>query len=172
MKICRRCKIEKPLQDYYIHNKMSDGHLNVCKECVKLRVDNREKKLRLENPQWVEQEKIRAREKYYRLQYKLKKPSYESKKRTILRYKEKYPEKQLAKNAIANMVKKDGYNLHHWSYNREHFKDVIELEFKTHMKYHRYLKYDTVAKMYRTIEGELLDSKEKHQKYLTLLDLL
>ncbi len=37
-KICRTCKKEKPLLEYYSHKEMLDGHLNICKECTKKRV--------------------------------------------------------------------------------------------------------------------------------------
>lgn len=37
-KCCKRCGAEKPLSDYYAHNRMADGHLNFCKECTKRRV--------------------------------------------------------------------------------------------------------------------------------------
>ena len=37
-KVCRRCGIEKPLDEYYVHSMMLDGHLNFCKPCVKARV--------------------------------------------------------------------------------------------------------------------------------------
>lgn len=37
MKICKRCEVEKPLSEYYVHRWMSDGHLNFCKECIKRR---------------------------------------------------------------------------------------------------------------------------------------
>jgi hypothetical protein len=40
-KICRKCKVIKPLDDYYIHIMMADGHLNICKECVKKQVRDR-----------------------------------------------------------------------------------------------------------------------------------
>lgn len=40
-KICIRCTINKELEDFYLHKRMADGHLNVCKECVKKMVRNR-----------------------------------------------------------------------------------------------------------------------------------
>lgn len=40
MKTCRRCGALKPLDEYYSHPQMADGHLNICKECTRHRVEH------------------------------------------------------------------------------------------------------------------------------------
>lgn len=47
-KVCKKCGLEKPIEEFYVHKQMNDGHLNFCKECVKgrthkYRQDNLEK---------------------------------------------------------------------------------------------------------------------------------
>lgn len=173
MKHCIICKIEQPLEQYYKHAQMGDGHLNKCKTCCKAQAKEREEKLR-QNPEWKETEKARHREKYYRLEYKEKhKRTPEQKKLIMKRYYEKYPEKESVKKIITSLRRKfkveKGIELHHWSYNKNHWKDVILLSIKDHNFLHRFLNYDQNTLMYKTKEGELLDTKEKHINYYNYL---
>ena len=67
-KICKECKVEKSINDFYKQNKMRDGLSNLCKECKSKSSKNRRDTNKLD-PRWVEKERNRSREnkfKYYR----------------------------------------------------------------------------------------------------------
>jgi hypothetical protein len=61
MKKCFKCSLEKPLDEFYKHKQMPDGHLNKCKSCAKNDVKNRENILR-QNIDYIEKERKRGRE--------------------------------------------------------------------------------------------------------------
>lgn len=58
IKVCRQCRVGQPLSAFYEHAEMADGHLNICKECVKARV----RKHRRENDHVREYDLRRHRE--------------------------------------------------------------------------------------------------------------
>ena len=170
MKICFKCSVPKELDEFYKHSGMTDGHLNKCKECTKKDSKIIEQK-NISTPEGLEKERKRHREKYHKLGYKEKhKASPEKKKAIMDRFKDKYPEKYKAKCSACKLKPNiEGNELHHWSYNKEHYKDVIEVSTKDHNTLHRYIQYDQSVKMYRTRKGNILDSKELHIKYMNLV---
>lgn len=165
-KICNICNAEKLISLFYVNKGMKDGYQNRCIECTKLKSKERLTVL-MSTPEGVAAEKKRHREKYHRLGYKnLHKPSTDKKREAIKRHYQKYPEKALAtKYTEIFLTKIKGINLHHWSYNQEDWLDIIELNIKDHNFLHRYITYDQESMMYKTLDGILLDSKEKHIKY-------
>tara|TARA_R110000782_G_scaffold238781_1_gene325158 strand:+ start:110 stop:655 length:546 start_codon:yes stop_codon:yes gene_type:complete len=174
-KVCFKCLVERPIEEFYKHKRMGDGHLNKCKDCTKKDSSEREQELK-KNPEWVDQEKKRSREKYHRLGYKeLHKSSYDKKKEYQNKYQSLFPEKVQAQNKSSHLGQK-GYHKHHWSYNEIHYKDLIYLLMEDHYFLHRHIQYDQEQKMYRAMKdtesffkGELLDSKDRHEYYYTQL---
>lgn len=84
-------------------------------------------------------------------------------------YIAKYPEKHKVSIRTSQLRKKlnisPEFSMHHWSYSIEHANDVIILSKKDHYFLHIHLIYDQPSKLYRTLEGDLLDTNMKHYAY-------
>lgn len=156
-KVCKDCKEEKSISSFY-------GKQGECKTCTKKRVKRKQLLNRLD-PKWVEKERKRGRDKYYRLNYKNKRLSKETRKKKDLNYRTKYPEKYKAKISSQRIEVPNGFERHHWSYLEEYQKDIIPLSTKDHNLLHRYLVYNQGHMMYEDLEGNLLDTRESHIEY-------
>ena len=123
-KICFKCGLLKPLNDFYQHDKMKDGHLNKCKDCTKNDVHIRDTLLR-EDFKYCEKERLRSKEKYHRLNYKEKQ---------FLQHKSKPYINSVTKNIHRKLKLQQNQNAHHWNYN--FLDDVIVVDRKIHKKLH------------------------------------
>lgn len=152
-KVCFKCGVEKVIIDFYVHRQMGDGHLNKCKECTKRDVKKHGEILNI-NPEYREKERLRSKEKYYRLNYKEKQREYNFLK----------PYKNGIKNIHRNLKLTKDQNVHHWNYNS--LNDVIILDKKFHRFIHKYLILDDSLLIFKTVDGRLLKHKAEHIFYI------
>lgn len=87
-KRCFKCQQEKPLDEFYKHSQMADGHLNKCIECTKkdmaiYRLQNLEKVRAYDN--------VRAKQRKRQLHSRL--------------WNIRYPQRYKAHNALNNAVR-------------------------------------------------------------------
>ena len=137
-KVCFKCGLDKPINEYYKHKQMRDGYLNKCKECAKNDVNkHRENNL----------EKIRH--------YDRNRPNKADRIISMTKYNKKimkqHPERYKARSKVQNAIR-DGRlerakrceccgdivktHAHHWSYKEEHWLDVKWMCVPCHMQLH------------------------------------
>ena len=133
MKTCFRCKKTKPLEDFYRHPMMADGHLGKCKECTKTDVSQNYHKRR---DQYVAYERAR----YLRPERKKKAALYLKRRRKI------HPDKAKAYRAVSYAIRRGKMErlscevcgakaqAHHDDYSKP--LDVRWLCFKHHREHH------------------------------------
>ena len=156
MKECFKCKIFKPLSEFYKHSRMADGHLNKCKECTKKdshkhRKENLEAVLEYDRNRPNREDRVKqTTERISRLCKEDKEFFLKVKQKTAdwrKRYPQKYKAQCAANNAVRDgrLIKKtncehcgsDGkLQKHHWSYEEEHWLDVIWLCTNCHGREH------------------------------------
>lgn len=92
MKKCFKCHIEKPLEQFYKHAGMADGHLGKCKDCAKADVAAN---YRSRHDQYLQYEKhpVRVRRRRKRAAG------------NQARYRSRYPDRYRAHYALNNAVR-------------------------------------------------------------------
>ena len=152
-KTCFKCGKELPLEEFYKHPQMADGHLNKCKECTKKDV-KRDYDRKSSDEAWREKERSRGREKFKRLGYKYK----------TNRTAELCPETK----CVSTKLRRKGFYIegkeaHHWNYN-EPFS-VFLLSRSAHKKLHQHIVVNYDDKYCYTEDGKRLESQEEATEY-------
>lgn len=91
-KNCFKCGKEKPLDEFYKHPQMADGHLNKCKECTRLDVSTNYRAKRHYYAVYEKMRELRVGRKEAKLEYQRKR-------------REANPEKYKAKCAVSNAIR-------------------------------------------------------------------
>lgn len=92
MKTCFRCNISQPLDNFYKHPKMSDGHLGKCKECAKKDVAEN---YRARYEQYHSYDRVRAQ----RPERKIAALEYQRRRR------QNHPERDSARDTVGRAIK-------------------------------------------------------------------
>ena len=110
----------------------------------------------------MEAERVRGREKFHRLKYKE-------------RHKELSPTAEWTSNYVYLSFRKKlkidnaDIELHHWNYNNEFLTDVVKMNIRHHRRLHSHLFLDIDKRIFKDVEGNYLDTKEKHLAYINKL---
>jgi hypothetical protein len=102
-KTCFKCGTLKPLNEFYVHKKMADGHLNKCIVCTKKDEKDRFYK-KLEDPKWREKELERHRIKAARFRKEGRLASKEASVKSKRKWGKANKHKRFAQSCVAKAI--------------------------------------------------------------------
>jgi hypothetical protein len=104
-KRCFKCQVEKPLEAFYKHSRMGDGHLNKCKDCArKDTIANRLAKA----DKYREYDRLRASMPHRvsaRREYAKTSGGKQAHRKALKRYSDRYPDRRIAHYLLGNAVR-------------------------------------------------------------------
>ena len=104
-KVCFKCEIEKPLNEFYRHKKMADGHLNKCKDRTKMDVRTNYRKNSKHYREYDRKRAMRPDRIAMRRMYRTTPEGKLAVARSHKTYRNKYPERYAATNAVNNAIR-------------------------------------------------------------------
>ena len=167
-KECGKCGVEHPVDNFYNNKRLSDGLSTYCRDCTKAYMNKKNAEYRL-NMNGLNERAAKVVKKFKIEPLQVGYPVNAANPDDV--YHKLFPEKLLAADAVKDMVTPYGMKLHHWSYRKEHRKDVMVMSCDIHRKLHKYISYDQERMMYRTTDGVLLATKEDHADYVQQVKL-
>lgn len=152
-KKCTSCGCDKPVAEFHHSKATRDGYTQRCKACRKIEYESK-KGLVQEYYKKNRAKLIEQAREYSRLRKRKKRNAVSKKKHNEQNkeYRKRYPVKSKAQDAVSYAIAQGRFprasthncthcgsaatEYHHWSYEPEHWLDVIPLCHNCHMKIH------------------------------------
>lgn len=152
MKRCTSCGIYEPFEDFYHNKRSSDGYTHQCKACRKAEYE-RNKDVAKEYYK-KNRQKLIAQAREYTARHGRRNTAVAKRKHNewTSKYRKGNPDKAKAHNAVAVAIVQGrlpkasdcscdrcgaaATEYHHWSYNQEHWLDVVPVCHTCHMGIH------------------------------------
>ena len=110
-KVCTKCKVEKPYDNFHLHKSRKDGRQDNCKECIKNYSRDNSERLRAKSIKWYKENLNKAKEKN-------KKWRKDNPEKTA-EYSKKYRQDNFEKIADYNRKRKQENPAYHREYEKK-----------------------------------------------------